>query len=234
MDTYLNIFVDTVFGFVALFTLTKILGKTQISQLTAFDFISAVIIGELVGNALFDKKAGIPEIAFVIILWGTLLYTIEKIAQKFRQTRFILEGKPSLVIHKGNLIREEMKKNKLNIDELQQLLRDKGVFSIQEVEYAILETNGYVSVLKKSPYQTPNKKDLHVYPEDVYLPYTLISDGELIVDNLKEAQVSEEWLYNELKRQQYNRVEDIYYAEYIEGQKLFILPFTEKNERIND
>src|SRR5699024_11753328 len=111
------------------------------------------------------------------------------------------------------------------------LLRDKGVFSIQEVEYAILETNGYVSVLKKSPYQTPNKKDLHVYPEDVYLPYTLISDGELIVDNLKEAQVSEEWLYNELKRQQYNRVEDIYYAEYIEGQKLFILPFTEKNER---
>src|SRR5699024_12868202 len=106
--------------------------------------------------------------------------------------------------------------------------------SIMAVESAMLDTEGYVSALKQSPDQTTNKKDLHVYPEDVYLPYTLISDGELIVDNLKEAQVSEEWLYNELKKRQYNRVEGIYYAEYIEGQKLFILPFTEKNERIND
>ncbi|HEX6594541.1 MAG TPA: DUF421 domain-containing protein [Bacillota bacterium] len=234
MDTYLNIFVDTVFGFVALFLLTRILGKTQISQLTAFDFISAVLIGELVGNALFDKKAGIPEIAFVITLWGTLLYTLEKVAQKFKGSRFILEGKPSLIIHNGKLIREEMKKNKLNLDELQQLLRDKDVFSIQEVEYAILETNGYVSVLKKSPYQTPNKKDLNLDPEEVFLPYTLISDGEIITDNMIEAQVSEEWLYKEMKKQNFCRVEDVYYAEYIKGQKLFILPFTEKTERRND
>src|SRR5699024_5816751 len=123
MDSYFHIFTDTVFGFFALFLLTKLLGKTQISQLTAFDFISAVILGDLVGNAIFDKDTGIAKIAFVIALWGVLLYTAEMVVQKFKASRFILDGKPSLVIHKGVIIREEMKKNKIDVSELQHLLR---------------------------------------------------------------------------------------------------------------
>lgn len=234
MDSYFHMFIDTVFGFFALFILTKILGKTQISQLTAFDFISAVILGELVGNALFDKSAGIAKMAFVIALWGVLLYSVEMVVQKFKGSRFILEGKPSLVIHKGEIIREEMKKNKIDVSELQQLLREKDVFSIQEVEYAILETNGHVSIMKKPAYQTPNKKDLNVYPEEVYLPFTLISDGELIKDNVKEAGLTEDWVYDEIKRQNYNKIEDVFYAEYTEGQKLFLLPFKNKSTRVKD
>jgi len=231
MDGYFHIFTDTVFGFFALFLLTKILGKTQISQLTAFDFISAVILGELVGNALFDKNTGIAKMAFVIALWGVLLYSVEMVVQKFKSSRFILEGKPSLVIHKGKIIRDEMSKNKIDISELQHLLRAKDVFSVQEVEYAILETNGHVSVMKKAEYQTPNKKDLNVYPEDAYLPFTLISDGEIIKDNVKEAGVSESWLHEEIKRQNYNTVEDVFYAEYTQGKKLFISPFKNKPKR---
>lgn len=234
MDSYFHIFTDTVFGFFALFLLTKLLGKTQISQLTAFDFISAVILGELVGNALFDKDTGIAKMAFVIALWGVLLYTVEMVVQKFKGSRFILEGKPSLVIHKGTIIREEMKKNKIDVSELQHLLRAKDVFSIQEVEYAILETNGHVSVMKKPEYQTPNKKDLNVYPEEAFLPFTLISDGEIIEDNVKEAGLSKDWLHKEIKKQNYNNVEDVFYAEYTEGKKLFVSPFKNKPERVKD
>lgn len=234
MDSYFHIFTDTVFGFFALFLLTKLLGKTQISQLTAFDFISAVILGELVGNALFDKDTGIAKMAFVIALWGVLLYSVEMVVQKFKGSRFILEGKPSLVIHKGAIIREEMKKNKIDVSELQHLLRAKDVFSIQEVEYAILETNGHVSVMKKPEYQTPNKKDLNVYPEEAFLPFTLISDGEIIEDNVKEAGLSKDWLHKEIKKQNYNNVEDVFYAEYTEGKKLFVSPFRNKPERVKD
>ncbi|HLR52750.1 MAG TPA: DUF421 domain-containing protein [Candidatus Avamphibacillus sp.] len=234
MDGYFHIFIDTIFGFFALFILTKILGKTQISQLTAFDFISAVILGELVGNALFDEKTGIAKMAFVIALWGVLLYSVETVVQKFKGSRYYLEGKPSLVIHKGHLIREELKKNKIDVDELKHLLRAKDVFSVQEVEYAILETDGKVSVMKKPAYQTPNKKDLNVYPEEVYLPFTLISDGEIIEDNLNEAGLDKEWLHDELRRQNYDRVEDVFYAEYTKGKKLFLLPFTQRTERIKE
>src|SRR5690625_1045744 len=100
MNNMLPMLYETVFGILALFILTKILGKTQISQLTAFDFIAAIVLGELVGNALFDKKAGLLDIAYVIFLWGAILYIIEIVTQKFKGARFVLEGKPSLLIHK--------------------------------------------------------------------------------------------------------------------------------------
>lgn len=226
MDNMLPMLYETAFGITALFILTKVLGKTQIAQLTAFDFIAAVVLGELVGNALFDKKAGILDIGYVIFLWGAILYIIEMITQKFKSTRFILEGKPSLVIHKGELIYEEMRRNKIDIGELQHLLRTKDVFALQEVEYAILETNGDVSVLKKSAFQTPTKKDLNVMPTEPQIAVTIITDGEMIKDNLAEANITEEWLIKELDRQGFHDVKDVFYSEWMEGKKLFILPYT--------
>lgn len=225
MDNMLPMLYETIFGILALFILTKILGKTQISQLTAFDFIAAIVLGELVGNALFDEKAGLFDIGYVIFLWGSILFLIEIITQKFKRTRFLLEGKPALVIHEGKLIYEEMRKNKIDIGELQHLLRTKDVFAIQEVEYAILETNGDVSVLKKAAFQTPTKKDLNVAPTEPQIAMTVITDGEMIKDNLKEADLSEEWLIKELKRQDFNDIKDVFYAEWMEGKKLFILPY---------
>lgn len=226
MNDMLPMLYETVFGIFALFILTKLLGKTQISQLTAFDFIAAVVLGELVGNALFDKKTGILDIAYVIFLWGIILYLIELITQKFKGTRFILEGKPSLIMHKGDIIYEEMRKNKIDINELQHLLRMKDVFALQEVEYAVLETDGTLSVLKKSAYQTPNKKDLNVSPTEPQMAMTLINDGEIIGDNLAEANVTEVWLFDELKRQGYEEIKKVFYAEWMEGKKLFIQPYT--------
>lgn len=231
MSNMLPMLYETLFGFVALFLLTKVLGKTQISQLTAFDFIAALVLGELVGNALFDKKTGILEIAYVIVLWGALLYIVEKLTQRFKRTRFFLEGKPAVVIHQGQIIREVMKKNKIHVDELQQLLREKNVFSIQEVEYAILEVDGEVSVLKKSEYQTPTKKDLNIAPSKAQMARKLISDGEIIKDNLSEIGLSEDWLKNELARQNFHSVEDVFYAEYMENKKLYIQPFVMKKQQ---
>lgn len=223
---FLPMLYETAFGFGALFLLTKILGKTQISQLTAFDFIAALVLGELVGNALFDEKAGIKEIAYIIFLWGALLYIVEILTQKFKGARFLLEGKPSMIIHKGKFIYEELRKNKVNVDEVQQLLRMKDVFAVQEVEYAVLEPNGDISVLKKSPYQTPNKKDLNVAPTEPQIAMTLINDGEIIEDNLAEADLTEEWLIEQLEKQNFTSVKEVYYAEYLEGKKLFALPYS--------
>src|SRR5690625_4905049 len=222
---------DTLFGFIALFALAKILGKTQINQITPFDFISALILGELVGNALFDEKAGIPEIAFVVALWGGLLYITEIITQKFKRRRMLLEGSPDIIIYNGKLIRDVMKKNNLDINQLQLLLRAKDIFSLEEVEHAILETNGTVSVLKKSPFQTPTKRDMNISPEEVNLSATLINDGEIIYDNLNEKNLTEEWLMEQLKAQDYENVEDVFYAEYNKGKKLLILPFVNRNHQ---
>jgi len=225
MNNMLPMLYETVFGILALFILTKILGKTQISQLTAFDFIAAIVLGELVGNALFDKKAGLLDIAYVIFLWGAILYIIEIVTQKFKGARFVLEGKPSLLIHKGEIIYDEMRKNKIDLDELRHLLRMKDVFAIQEVEYAVLETDGLLSVLKKAAYQTPNKKELNVAPTEPQIAIPLIMDGEMVKDNLAEADVTEEWLLDEISRQKFSDIKEVFYAEWLKDQKLFALPY---------
>ncbi|HLS22337.1 MAG TPA: DUF421 domain-containing protein [Pseudogracilibacillus sp.] len=225
MTNLFPMFYETLFGITALFILTKLLGKTQISQLTAFDFIAAIVLGELVGNALFDKEAGIKEIGFVILVWGVILYIIEMITQKFKGSRFLLEGKPALIIHKGELIYEEMRKNKIDINEVQQLLRGKDVFAIQEVEYAILETNGEISVLKKSQFDSPTREDMKIVPTKAEMAFTLINDGEIIHDNLEEIDRTETWLQNELRKQNFEKVEDVFYAEYTKDKPLFIQPY---------
>jgi uncharacterized membrane protein YcaP (DUF421 family) len=227
--SYSQMFFDTLFGFFALYVLTKVLGKTQISQLTAFDFISAIILGELVGNALFDDKAGILEMAFILFLWGGLIYIIEIGTQKFKKTRYLFEGAPEIIIRRGKLIRDVMRKNKLDINQLQHLLREKDVFSMKEVEFAILETNGALSVLKKSDYQTPNRKDMKLAPQPVQLSTTLIIDGEIIYDNLEERNLTEEWLKEELKEQGFDQVKDVFFAEYMKDEELLVLPYVNRN-----
>lgn len=217
-----SIFIETIFGFICLFIITKVLGKSQIKQLTAFDFISALVLGELVGNALFDDEVGIMQIAFAVFLWGLLLYVTEWITQKYKRSRSLLEGRPSLVIHSGKLQREVMAKSKLDINQLLHLLRSKDVFSLRDVEYAILETDGTVSVLKKTHAQTPTRLDLNLNPEDVRLSISLINDGEIIKDNLDEINQDQAWLENELTLQNIASYKDVFYAEYIRGEVLFV------------
>lgn len=230
MQGYLEMFFDLVFGFFALFALTKVLGKTQISQITAFDFISAIVLGELIGNALYDDKIGIPQIGYVVIIWGGLMYTTEYITQRFKGSRHLLEGSPAIIIHNGKLIRDVMKKNKLDVNQLKHMLRTKDVFSMDEVEYAILETNGTVSVLRKSDYQPPTRKDMKLTARPVQLPITLINDGEIIYDNLKERNLTEEWLLEELRKQDY-KLEDVFHAEYKKGEDIQIYPIHNRNHQ---
>lgn len=221
---YFQITTETLFGFAALFIMTKVLGKSQITQITAFDFISALVLGELVGNALYDKEVGILDISYAILLWSLLIYTTEMVTQKYKGTRKILEGSPSLVIYKGQIDRNQLKKNKLDINQLQHLLRSKDVFSIREVQYAVLETDGTISVLKASQYQNVTRDDMNLSPQNVPLPRTIISDGEVIWDNLKEAGLNEEWLEEQLQAQNFSGVKQVLYAEHTEGEKnLFVI-----------
>jgi uncharacterized membrane protein YcaP (DUF421 family) len=211
------------FGFIALFILTKLLGKTQITQLTPFDFISSLILGELLGNAIYDHHTNLWMIFYAVAVWGGLVYAIEIISQKFKGLRKLLEGAPSIVIRKGMIVREELKRNKIDINQLQNLIRQKGYFSMREIEYAILETNGTVSVMPKYEYGSPNREEMDVKNQPAELPVTLIMDGEIIDDNLKTAGITKEQLLSKIKKHGLFHVEDVMYAEMLSGQ-LLVMP----------
>ncbi|MCQ6274883.1 DUF421 domain-containing protein [Bacillus sp. V3B] len=206
----------------ALFIVVKLLGKNQLSQITPFDFISALVMGELVGSAIFDQKAGILQILFAIAVWGSLIFFTELLTQKFRSMRYLFEGRPVMIINQGKLDWKAMKKNQIDVDQLQELLRFKDVFSLQDVEYAILENNGGVSVLRKSEVDQPTCRDLKIKGEKRTVPLTIISDGEVLANNLKKAGVNEDWLYKQLKIKGVDRPKEISYAEYEPGKDLFI------------
>ncbi|MEI2368154.1 YetF domain-containing protein [Niallia circulans] len=219
---FTHIFSELIIGYILLLLLTKVLGKTQITQITTFDFVSVLVLGELVGNAMYDTETGIKEIMYSILVWGGLIYITEFITQKFRKTRQLLEGKPSIVINKGKIDFKELQKNHLDINQLQHLLRAKDVFSIAECAYAILETDGTISVLKKSAYRNPTKQDMNLSLEITALPISVILDGEIIKENLPRIGWNEEQLMQELKKQNVQSPKDILYAEWQEGSPLYL------------
>ncbi|WP_180321233.1 MULTISPECIES: YetF domain-containing protein [Bacillaceae] len=220
-----QITIELIFGFIALFVITRILGKTQITQITTFDFISALVLGELVGNAVFDDQVSIAEIFYAVFIWGLLIFILEIITQKWSKTRGFLEGKPTIIIREGKILRDSLKKCKLDINQLQHLIRSKGVFSIRELDYAVLETDGTVSILKKAEFENPTKSDLQVNQEKVHIPITIISDGKVLKDNLIEAGFNYNWLEQQLKQQNIFRTEEVLYAEWLEGKGLHVQSF---------
>ena len=225
--SYISIALELLVGFITLLIIVKLLGKTQLNNITPFDFISALVMGELLGNALYDQEIGITYIIFALFLWGVLLFSVEYLGQKFIKIREYIQGAPSIVIRKGIIDRYQLKQNKVDINQLQTLLRQKEVFSVREVEYAILEPNGTLSVLKKPRYSTLKQKDWNLQPCDANLSFTIISDGRVLWENIKEAGFDKNWLYSQLSFNGFTNPKDVYYAEWLAGEGIYIVPFNE-------
>ncbi|WP_461610472.1 DUF421 domain-containing protein [Cytobacillus kochii] len=222
MHEYIHITFVLFVGFIALFIMTKILGKSQISQITPFDFISAIVLGELVGNALYDENTGISQMLFSVLLWTILILTTEKITQKFRRTRKLLEGGPSIVIRKGKIEYGQLKKNHLDLNQLQELLRAKDIFSIRQCEFAFLETNGTITALKKPEYTTPTIEDLQLKYPKIKVPINIILDGEIVHENLNILGWDVKFLDEKLKKKGYTNVKEILYADWEKEDGLHI------------
>ncbi len=219
---YLYIAVELFVGYIALFFLTKFLGKTQITQITAFDFISALILGELVGNSLYNNQLNIAQILFAITTWGILIYSTEWLTQKSRSFRHSMESTPSIVIKDGKIDYKELKKNHLDLNQLQHLLRSKDIFSVRECAFALLESDGQLSVLKKSVYNTVIRKDMDLVPTKITLPISVILDGEVLYDNLKIMQRNKSWLMQQLHQQGVYSPQEVLFSEWQEGEPLFV------------
>jgi len=213
---YLDIALELVVGFLTLLLVLKFLGKIQFSQITPFDFITGLVMGNFIGDAVFDDKIDVTEIVFSIVVWGLLIYCVEKLTQKVMILRVIFEGKPSLLVKNGQILYKNLKKNHIDLNQLQQQLRKQGYFSIFEVEYVILERDGQISAVPKHEYGAPTKKDLNIPKKPIRLPFAIIMDGELITQNLTEAGLTEGWLKEQLKNRKISEYKEVLYAEWHE------------------
>lgn len=221
---YGSITIDLLIGFVLLFSLTKLFGKTQISQISPFAFISALVLGELLGNAVYDMDTDIFHVSFAIVLWGCLMFVEELANQRSIRLRRMIEGSATVIIHQGKIKKQALAKNNLDVNQLQMLLRKQSVFSLRDVEYAILETDGTLSVLKSASSSTPTTEDMKLPTQPIHLSFVVISDGKIIPHNLKQAGITENILQQSLAAQGFSSPKDIFVGEWNDAKGLFIDP----------
>ncbi|MFE3574832.1 DUF421 domain-containing protein [Lysinibacillus sp. NPDC059133] len=224
--SYLQVVVQTIISFFVLLTLTRFLGKKQLSHLTFFNYVTGITIGSMAANMVVLKTIVYTKFLVSLIVWCALTTLISYIAMKSGKARTLLDGQPTIVIKKGKIDRKALANTKINIDDLTMMIRQYQVFSITEIDYAILEPNGMLSILKKPEFQSPQKMDLKIAPSSpAFIPIEIITDGKLLKRNLLEVGKSKEWLDNELKKANIQSIEEVFYAEIQPNGKIFIQKF---------
>ncbi|MDR7000662.1 DUF421 domain-containing protein [Neobacillus niacini] len=220
----IEVFVRAVGAFIVLFLLTRLMGRKQISQLTFLNYITGISIGTVAGALTIDSSIKVSTGIVSLLTWAGLTVLVGFIDLKSRTFRKLIEGEPVIIIKQGKVMDKALKKSGLDIDHLQLLLRKKDVFSIQDVEYAIFETNGEVSVLLKEGKQPLNQEQWPFQlkqPQQTPIPIHIIADGKIIDENLKQLNVNREWV-NEQLTQAGTNLSEVFYAELQKDGSLYI------------
>ena len=219
----LNISMRSTLIVVVLLILTRLLGKKQMSQFTYFNYITGVTMGSVAGDFISEVNMPVVDALASLIAICILTELNSFIALKSTSYRKVMDGDDIILIKKGKIIKPALKSCRMSVNILLMLLRQSNTFSVEEVEYAILETNGSLSVMKRQQAQPIIKSDLDIKAEKIKnLPREVISDGKIMKVNLKELNKDEEWLKNELRKNNIESVKDVFYAEVRSDGTLYI------------
>lgn len=201
MPDWINVMLRSFLFLIVLYIITKLLGKKQISQLSFFEYITGITIGNIgaelatkVEHSLFNGVVSIATFSLAPFVAGF-------ISMKSKSFRNNVEGKGTVFIKDGKVLEENMKKEKYTIDELLELLRKKDVFNVSDVEYAVLEATGDLTVLLKKENQPLTAKDLNLKLAPIKESETVIMDGEILDEPLSTVGRNRLWLKTELVKQ---------------------------------
>jgi len=222
LNPFLEIVLRAVGAFLAVLLITRLIGKSQIGQLTVTDFVNGIVIGSLAAALAIDLRT--PAIYYFagLAVFSGLTLVLEWATMKSRPLRKVLEDEPTVVIHNGKILETKMHNMRYHVDDLLMQLRAKAVFNIADVEFAVLEPNGELSVLLKSQKRPVTPEDLRLPTKYEGMPSELIVDGTVIEQNLIQNNLDEEWLYRELEKQGVRSVEEVLFASLDSSRNLYV------------
>ena len=205
----LKIILTSILSAVSLFIIAKAIGHKQMSQLDFFDYITGITIGSIAAELATElEKPLYPLIAMIV--YGAITFLLAMLTSKFPKTRKFINGTPTIIMNNGKIYKKNMKKAKLDLSEFMVLLRQEGYFNLSDVETAIFEYNGRLTVLPvtaKRPV-TPYDMNLTIKPE--YINTELIMDGKILHENLKRIGVDLKWLQKQIKIQGFKNEKGIF------------------------
>lgn len=215
---YLTIAIKLTIGVAALILVVRLLGKKQMSELTPFDFIYTLVLGGSLEEGLYDEKISLPHILFALAIWGILIYIIEILVQKVEFLKKPIKGGPSELMADGELNHVELKKNHIEMEQLRSMLREKGIFSLKDVHYILLETNGAISVIENTP------DSFQVMPSVM-----VIDEGKIDKTGVKLIGKTKEWVEGQLSKENLH-IKDVFYGEWSKQNGLYIKTYDRQDK----
>lgn len=225
MPEHIEVILRSITSFSLLLVGTKILGKQTISQMTMFDFVATISLGAIAANLAFNTSIKVHHTIIAFTIYISIIFLMALISLKNSKGRKFLAGDPTIVMQNGKILEGNMNKMRYTLDYLNQQLRERDIFNIEEVLFAIVETNGTLTVLKKPQFRNVTKQDLMVpvMPEQK-LPIELIMDGEIIKENLEQNNITFSWLESELIKRNLLK-HDVVYAVLAANGNLYVDTF---------
>jgi uncharacterized membrane protein YcaP (DUF421 family) len=226
--------VRAVISFFSLLILTKILGKEQISQLTSFDYIVGITIGSIAAEATVDLSSRAWPHWVGIVTWTILAYLMQTVSLKWRYAAKVIEGEPTIVIMNGKIMETVLRKMKLRVSDVLELMRNQGIFDPNEVDYAILEPNGSLSVLKKPEYIPLTPKDMKIEVKPTGISTELVYDGVLIEENLRQMNKDKKWLIAQLKKHGIKDISEALLVTLNDAGSIYVDKYKDDLKKIKD
>ncbi|MED3832003.1 DUF421 domain-containing protein [Peribacillus frigoritolerans] len=208
MDIYLGIIFRTTVIYLVIWFLFRMMGKREVGELSVLDLVVSIMIGDIAVLSFEDLEKPFIRQTIPMFVLAFLQITLAFASLKSVKLRNLMDGKPKIIINQGKIDEKAMRKQRYNFDDLLTQLREQGIIDINEVQFAILETSGKLSVIKKSDEEGVENQ----------VPFPLIVDGEIQEKNLDKIGKNHVWLLNQLKEHGETKVKEISICGYIDGQ----------------
>ena len=215
-------FLRTIVLYLLIIAGIRLMGKRQVGELEPSELVLALLIADLAAVPMQDF--GIPLLTGLIPILTLLCLTMALSVLTMRSVRFraVLCGRPSVIVENGKLRQNEMKKNRFTLDELMEELRMQGITDLSTVKYAILETNGQLSVLPYAAQQPVTAQQMGLTPQEPGLPMVIINDGRLITRSLHSRGLNEEWLEKQLRQHHVKGTQDVFLLTVDEENRVYL------------
>ena len=220
----IKMIITALLSVVALFVITKIMGHKQVAQLDFFDYVSGITIGSI-GAELATELEEPQKPLIALAVYGAVSILLNLLAHKIPKTRKYINGTPTILLNDGKLYRKNMKQAKLDLSEFMLLCREQGYFDLDEIQLAVFEHNGKLSILPKSANRPATPADLKIPARATHIGVEVIMDGRVMQENLSRLGRDQNWLEDQLKTQGEKRIKEIFLAVYRpEENKLTLYP----------
>lgn len=211
-----------IFSLVTLFLVTKMIGKKQVSELSLFDYVISISIGNFAAEMTMNLDSQVLNGFVSLVIFGSIATIVAILTMKSVILRRFFMGTPTIVIQNGNFVLKNLKKIKFDMNDFLETARSAGFFDISQIKYAIMEADGKISFLPKEEYLPVTNKDMNLKPSNQGLCANVIIDGKIMKKNLENINKDESWLIKNLKVKGYNDLKDILLATIDVNEKLVV------------